>query len=278
MKKKIYPTSLPLLTLAAGVIGLLLRLWLLSGVGEDRLLKAWHPAAILAALLSAGVLVCLILFAQPLKGQGKYRTNFPASIPGAVCACAAGLAIFLRGMGILLDAQTPVATVAGIACVLAAPCLILTGMCRWKGEKPSFLLHTVLSLCLACQILLHYQTWTASPNLQLHLYRMLANVGLMLTAYHRAEFDVRMASRRVYTVINLYTVFCCLLAVPEGDGLYFLAMAAWVLTNQCALTVFRRRPAALPKEESEEEAPEESLPEEKAPEAPAPEDPGQEDA
>lgn len=262
MKKSIHPSALPMLTLILGIAGMGLRFWLFASLTEDQLLPAWHPAAIGAGLLTAAVLVCLFLYTKPLKGQRKYRINFPPSIPAALCCFAAGAAMFLRGMGLLLDAQTSISTVAGIASIVGAPCLLLIGMSRWKGQRTIFLIHGVLSLCFAAQLMLHYQTWTSSPNFQLHIYRMLATIGLMLTAYHRAEFDVRMASRRGYSFVNLSALFFCLLAVPEGEAFYFLAMAACLLTNQCALTTLRLRRA--PQSQPAPAAPEESSPAEPA--------------
>ena len=243
MKKRIHPNSLPLLTLAAGAVCMLLRFWLLNRMDEDMLLPKWHFAAILTGLVTAAVIVCLFLFTAPLKGQGKYRKNFPASLPAAICCFAAALIIFLRGLGILMDPISKISTIAGIACVLAVPCLILSGLNRWKGGRTVFLLHLVCAICFALLLMHHYQSWTSTPNLHRHICRMLALAGLMLCFYHRAEFDVRLGSRRGYAFLNLTTLFFCLMAVPEGDSLFFLAMAAWLLTNRCSMNIFRQRPA-----------------------------------
>lgn len=270
MNKRIHPNSLPLLTLAAGIIGMALRFWHLSRLGEDMLLPRRHIAFILTAVLTIAVIVCLFIFTRPLKGQGKYRKNFPASLPAAVCSFAAALALFVRGLGILMDPATRIATVTGIACILAVPCTILSGMNRWKGQRTTFLFHMVCAACFAFGLMHHYQTWTSSPNLHLHMCRMAATAGLMLCFYHRAEFDVRIGSRRGYAFLNLTTLYFCLLAVPEGDALFFLIMAAWLLTNLCSLNIFRQLPAALQREEAAEPAePAEPVPEEPSEAAPA---------
>lgn len=260
MKKRIRPNSLPLLTLAAGILGMLLRLWLLGRVDQDMLLPRPHFAAIAAGILTVIVTAGLFVFTSPLNSQGKYRKNFPASLPAAICCFAAALALFLRGLSTLMDPISKISTAAGIACVLAVPCLILSGMNRWKGQRTVFLLHMVCAACFAFLLMHHYQAWTSTPNLQLHFYRMLATAGLMLCFYHRAEFDVRIGSRRGYAFLNLTTLFFCLMAVPEGDALFFLAMAAWLLTNLCSLNIFRQRPAAPKPEEPAEPAPAESTP------------------
>ena len=267
MKKRIHPNSLPLLTLAAGIAGMVLRFWLLGRVDEEMLLSPWHIAAVLSGILTVAVIGCLFVFTGPLKGQGKYRKNFPASLPAAISCFAAALVLFLRGLSIMIDPVTRIAVIAGIACVLAVPCMILAGMTRWKGGRIIFLFHAVCAICFAFQLMLHYQSWTASPTLQLHLFRMLATAGLMLCFYHRAEFDVRLGNRRGYAFLNLTTMFFCLMAVPEGNPLFYLAMAAWLLTNCCSLNIFRQRP---PKPEAE-------TPAEPAPAEPAPAESGQEE-
>lgn len=266
MKKRIHPTSLPLLTLAAGIVGLLLRLWLLSRVGEDMLLPRWHIAGILAALLTVAVVACLFLFTRPLKGQGKYRKNFPASLPGAICSFIAAALLLARGLGILIDPVTKISTFAGIACVLATPCMVLAGMNRLKGQRTVFLFHAMCAACFAFLLMHHYQSWTSAPNLHLHFFRMLATAGMMLCFYHRAEFDVRMGTRRGYAFLNLATMFFCLMAVPEGNPLFFLSMAAWLLFNCCSLRIYRQRPARQQSEEPQEPVAAEPTPAESGPE------------
>ena len=281
-KKKIYPASLPVLTLAAGFVGMLLRLWLLSGVSEEGLLKAWHPAAILSTALTFGVIGFLIFHTRKFKSRGKYRINFPASLPAALCCWLAAAALFLRGMGILMEGGSRIHIIAGCGCIAAVPCLILTGLSRFQGKRSVFLLHVATAAAYALLLLLHYQSWSSSSVVHLHIYRMLALAGMMLTTIHRAEFDLRIASRRVYAPMSLCALYFCLNAIAEGDGLFFLIMALWLLTNQCALVLPRRRRSRQP---APEEAPAEpnaqaeaSAPAEETPEAPeSPAEPGQEE-
>lgn len=287
MKKTIYPASLPMLTLGAGILGMLLRFWLMASVTEENLLKQGHPASVLVGILSLTVVVFLFLNTRRFKGQGKYRINFPPSLPAALCCVFAGTLLFLRGMTLLLDNQSALYTAAGISCVVAAPCMVITGINRRKGQRSTFLLHVVVCLCFAFQLMFHYQSWTGSPVLQFHFYRLLSTTGLMLTFYHRAEFDARIGNRRRYAFANLCTMFFCLLAIPEGDSLFYLSMAAWLLTNQCALVLPRRRapknkeaePQDTPPAEQPGDAPAADLqPEEKLPEAETPAGSGQEEA
>ena len=270
MKKYLHPTKLPLLTLGLGGLGLALRVWLFASADENGLLKAGHPAITLVWLLAAVTLAGTFLLTRPLHGPGKYIHNFPRSLAAAVCCWAAAAAFFLRAMGTLLDSPDALGTVSGILGILAVPCLALTGLSRFKGQRTSFLFHTVICLAFTGQILGQYRVWSASPALQHYCFQMLSTVGLMLTAYHRAEFDARFGKRRAYAFVALSTLFFCLLAIPEGDsGLFYLIMAAWVFTNLCSMRPARRRPKpAAPKEPAADGA---------APEVNAAEEPRQEE-
>lgn len=242
MTRKIHPAKLPLITLALGGAGTALRFWHFATANEAGLLESGHPASILVGLLTIVTVAGLFIFTRPLKGHGKYRNNFPASLPSAVCCWAAALALFLCAISQLLEGLSPATVLGGILGVAAAPCFVLAGMCRLKGQRTSFLLHMVICLALTFQLILHYQVFSGYSVLHLYIFRMLALIGLALTAYHRAEFDVRLGRRRTYTFISLSTVFCCLLAIPEGDSLFFLVMAAWVCTNLCDLGISHPRP------------------------------------
>lgn len=249
MKKWIHPTKLPWLTLGFGGIGLALRFWLVSSADEAELLRTNHPSVILVWLLTAIFLAAVFLYTRPLEGAGKYRQNFPASLPAALCCWAVAVLVFLSGMGQLMDSPNPLGVLAGIFSILAGPCMALAGYDRFKGNRTSFLYHTVLCLAFTGQILSQYRHWSSSPALQSYCFQMLATIGLMLTAYHRAEFDARLASRRRYAFVNLATLYLCCLAVPEADSrIYYLVMAAWLFTNLCDLRPARKRvqPAEAP--------------------------------
>lgn len=265
MKNLIHPTKLPLLTLGLGGIGMALRFWLFASTDDKGLLEAGHIAVPLVWLLTAVTLVGLFLFTRPLNGQGKYRNNFPASLPAAISCFAAAVMIFLNAMQQLLDSPGALDLVSGILAILAAPCLVLAGVNRYKGQRVSFLYHTVLCLAFTGQILGYYRDWSASPALQYYCFQLLATIGLMLTAYHRAEFDARIGSRKNYAFVSLAALYFCCLAVPESDNkLYYLVMAAWVFTNLCSMRPLRRRPRP-------------TLDAEPAAEGPAPEEPRQEE-
>lgn len=250
MKNYLHPTKLPLLTLGMGGLCMALRFWLLASADEAGLVKAGHPAIFLTLLLGAVTLAGLFLLTKPLGGQGKYSVNFPRSLPAAAGCWAAAAAFFLRSMGVLLDRPDALAMICGVLGVFAVPCLILAGLARFQGQRTHFLLHTVVALAFMGQILGHYRAWSACPAIHSYCCQLLATVFLLFTAYHRAEFDARFGSRRIFVFMSLAAVFFCLLAIPEGSGLFYLACGAWALTGLCSLRPGKRRARpAIPTEQ-----------------------------
>lgn len=253
MKKLIRPTLLPWLTLGLGGLGMALRLWFFaSSVDSKGLLKSDHPAVLLIWIFSFIVVALLFILTRPLQGQGRYRNNFPASLSGAIGCCAAGLAVFITAFGPLLDSPDGLTIASSMLGVLAAPCMVLVGMNRYSGKGVSFLFHTLLCLYFTALLMSQYRHWSAAPQLQYYCFQLLASVGLMLTAYHRAAFDARMGNRRAYAFLNLCTLYFCCLSIPGGQNkFYYMAMALWLFTNLCSLKPMRQRAAQPAAEEPE---------------------------
>ena len=84
MNKFMKPSYLPVLTLLGGLLGLILRAWLvLAGTDEKGLLVTTHPAHILVFVLTALVLAAIFLCVRPLGALKRYQDLFPNGIlPG----------------------------------------------------------------------------------------------------------------------------------------------------------------------------------------------------
>ena len=84
MHKLLKPSFLPWFALAAGGIGIGLRLWLLAtGIDEKGLLTPGHPADLLLWLLTGVTMAVIIAVCLPLTQANKYTFNFPPSPIGA---------------------------------------------------------------------------------------------------------------------------------------------------------------------------------------------------
>lgn len=237
MKKLLNPKSLPLLTLGFGGLGLALCIWLYTaGINEKGFPKIWHISNILLWLLTAAVIVIVFLHTRPLKGQGRYTDNFPTSVPAAIGCWAAAIGICLTALGDLINRPDVLSVIADVLGLLSFPALAMAGFCRLKGQRSSFLCYVVVCLHFTLRLMCQYRQWSSDPILQDYCFQLLAGVGMMLWSYHRAAFDVNLGKRTSYTFMGLVTVFFCCVCLPTTEQkLFFITVAAWILTNQCSL-------------------------------------------
>ena len=238
MKFDLKYNQLPVFTLLCGGVGALLRLWLYStGLDEEGMLIASHPAGILVLILSSLVVIALMWFLRHFSSQGKYPQQFPVSIAGAVGAFVGAVCLLVAAMQELALRQSVLAFLSGILGVAAAISLAFTGLCRLKALRPSFLFHTLVCLYCVLRLFSRYQTWSADPQLHDYCFQLLATVAAMLFAYHRAALDLTCDSRRPLVIVGLLgTYFCCLSLVASNGPLFYGGLAAWMVTNLGELT------------------------------------------
>lgn len=239
MKKTLSPTALPCLTLGLGGIGLSLRSWLYrTGLDHKGLLISGHPAQLLIWLLIAVTISVLILQCRKIQKNGRYSDNFPPSLPAFVGNSLAAVGIFFTALANLLDRPDLLNIFTNIVGVLCFPALIVAGYNRWKGIRPSFLLHVLVCVFFALRLFCQYRAWSSDPQLQDYCFQLLACICLMLTAYQRASFDVNMGNRPLFLFLSLGAVFFCCLALPSVEEKFFyLTTGVWAFTNVCAPTV-----------------------------------------
>lgn len=236
MNQPIKPSILPVFTLATGALGLLLRAWLmLSATDEKGLLVTTHPAHILVFVLTALVIAVLFLCVRPLGALSRYQELFPNTVlAGAGCiASAIGMVwVSVRDRMLRNDTVTTVCLVLGI---LAALCLVLIGICRFRQRRPGWYLHCIITVYLMLHLVSQYRLWSSEPQLQVYFFPLLASVFLMLTAYYSAVLDARKSSRRWFVFCNQGALFCCCLSVWSDSWLFYLTMGFWMFTGLCSL-------------------------------------------
>ena len=237
MKRLLNPIYLPWLTLAAGVLGLLLRIWLYAtGTDKSGLLVGGHPAELFIWLLCAGVLVYLCLASKPLVAAPKFGFNYPASLGGAVGCCLGAAGIAYNSVTELLSYTDNLTRIAAIIGILASIALLFLALQRYRGEQPNVLLHTAVCGYFMVLVVSLYRHWSSDPQLQDYCFQLLATVFLMLSAYYRAAFDVDLGRRRPLVICHLAAVFfCCLSITDKSIFFFYLPMAIWAFTDLCSL-------------------------------------------
>ena len=232
------PSFLPALTLITGAAGLALRAWLMVA-GEDArgLLVTTHPAHILVFVLTALVIAVLFLCVRSLDAPQRYSDLFPnGNLSGAGCIAAAVgiLLVSLRDRRLRSDMVTNVCLVLG---VLAAICLVMVAVCRFRQRRPTFFFHTIVTLFLTAHLVSQYRLWSSEPQLQVYFFPLLSSVFLMLTAYHSTVLDAKKSSRRWFVFFNQGALFFCCVSLWSENWLFYLTMAFWMFTGLCALDV-----------------------------------------
>lgn len=237
MKFDLKYNQLPLFTLLCGGIGALLRLWLYgTGLDEEGLLLAGHPAGILVLILSAIAIGLLLWFLRHFSAQGKFPRQFPPSVWGSVGAFVGAAGILITAMLGLVRRESSLSLIVGLLGIAAAAAMAFTALCRLKGLRPNFLFHTVICLFFVLRLISRYQSWSADPQIHDYCFQLLSSVCAMLFAYHRAALDLKSGNRRALVIIGLLgAYFCCLSVVASDSALFYAALGAWMATNLGAL-------------------------------------------
>lgn len=223
--------QLKLLLTAAGLLGLLLRFVLLrTAVDEKGLLVTGHWADTGSWLLTAAMIAVIFFSLRHCTGSKDYNAAFPQSMLLCVGSLVAACGFLLSG--------TPVVTAAKFSAaepvlrIAAAIALAAVAYCRFRGKKPSFLLHGTVCLYLALRMVCRYQVWSSDPQLQHYAFYLGAHVATLLGCYQLAAFDAGSGSHRSLWSWVLAAVYLCLTAIPGSEEPFFLLCCAfWMLTS-----------------------------------------------
>lgn len=222
-----------LITAGVGLLGLgLLALLYGTCVDEKGLLVAGHPLLWVLGLMTVAATALIFLYCRSHAGSDRFADNFPASLPGAIgsfAAAAGALVVVLTELGQDPTIQGTLCTVMGFLAVMA---FLVTGICRFKGQRPLSLYHGAVSLYFALRLVCRYRVWSANPQLTDNLFCILASVCLMLTAYHRAAFDAGVGKRRSFLFFSLLAVLFSVMALlGEDSGWLYLYGGIWAVTG-----------------------------------------------
>lgn len=238
MKNFLKPAILPWFVLAAGAVGIGLRLWLLStGVDEKGLPVSGHPAIALLWLLCAVAAVAVILGCLPLVQANKYAFNFPPSLIGAIGEGILALGILAASIRALSELSDLLSAVTAIAGILSVPALIVCALHRRKGTQPRFVFHGLVCIFWILRLVSQYRIWSPEPQTVDYVFPLFANVFMLLSSYQRTIFDADQGNRRSHAVTHLAAAFfCCLSVIADKNWFFYGTCALWALTDLCRLT------------------------------------------
>lgn len=240
MSSAVKPYLLKLTVLCAGILGLLLRAVLFTtGLDEKGLLLTGHWADSAVWLLTAAVIGIIFFILRRCAGPKDYDTAFPPALLRCVGTLVAACGFLLSNSPVV---SIPLATAEPMLRILAAAALVAVAYCRFRGKKPSFLLHGTVCLYLALRMVCRYQIWSADPQLQHYAFYLSAHVALMLACYQLAAFDAGSGNHRSLWSWGLGAIYLCLTALPSSrEPFFLLCCAVWMLTGLSNLTPVSRK-------------------------------------
>ena len=199
---------------------------LLYAIGFDGrgLLKSGHFAWVTLCILSVAMGVVIFTSASQFRGVD---VRFRKSLPAAVCCGLALVSTVFTGLQNLWGGYL----IYAIPAFLAACGFAAVTLCRLRGRKPNFGMHSLICIHFTLQLLKLYQTNSFQPQFQDYLFQTLACVALAVTGYQLAAADLGRGSRRWLWTAGLAAVYLCFLSLGSSATGLFLTGGAWALTS-----------------------------------------------
>lgn len=240
MKLPFNTKQLPLITLAAGGVGMVLRICYLASRDSKGLLPAFHPADAICYVIFAIALALIFLCTRQLPNQRKFHNLFPASIQRCV-GCGIGAVTILFSSLYDLIHNTALSLPAMILGVLAAASLLLLAFCRYNGSRPSAFLLLPPVVYLMFHAVIQARLWSSETQASVIFFPFLASIFLLLQAYFLASLTVHQKGLRAYVFFNQATLLLCCISFSCDSRLFYMGMAAWVGLDLCSFPKKLRR-------------------------------------
>lgn len=240
MKLPFQNKHLPLITLGAGIIGMLLRIWYLTSTDAKGLLPAFHLADTFCYIIFAIGLAVILLTVRQLPNEGKYHRLFPASIRRCVGCAVGALTILFTSLYDVIH-KASLSLPALILGVFAAASLLLLAFCRYKGSRPTAFLLLPPVVYLMFHAVIQARLWSSETQASVIFFPFMASIFLLIHAYFLAALTVRQKGLRQYVFFNQVTLLLCCISFSCNSRLFYMGMAAWVGLDLCAFPKKRRR-------------------------------------
>lgn len=223
------------LFIGVGFAGMLLRAALYAlGTDERGLIGNYHPLQLVCLLLAAAMAAYALIALKMDKGSNDYAFNFPANRNAVMFAVPMSICYLATGYTTYKSAFDRFDTACAVLALVSVPCLILSGVCRFRGKRVPFGLHGIVCLFFAADMICRYRTWSGDPQLVDYLFQLLACVFLTLTAYYRTAFDVDMGNRRIFRFCSLMAMLLCMFSFAGPENLpFYLGGFLFALSGIC---------------------------------------------
>lgn len=243
MKFNVNAKQLKFAVLAAGVLGMLLRIALYeTGIDGRGLLEQNHWAGIALWVLTGITAAALLLFGFGIKGPAAYADAYPVSFSAAVGCFAAAAGFALTSIREFAEFSSRLNLIIWVLGLFATLAIGYVGFCRLTQKKPYFLAHALMCVYFSLRMVSQYRQLSFDPHLLDYCFHLTAYVALMLSTYQQAAFDAAMGNHRALWLSGLAAVYLCCVALKNNPDIPLLVgCAIWVFTNLTSLTLRQRR-------------------------------------
>ena len=226
MKHPFRSHFLPLFPIAAGLVGLLLRVWLFSAIDEKGLLPAAHFADTALYILTAITLGVLFLSSRNFHSCSASK-KIPPLIPALGC--------LLGGIGMLLAGfsrqSVRFSGISAAVCLTGGLLLLIMAVLEYFQKKIPYGFPAVLTVALMLDTIAQCQDWGKLPQLQEYFFSLMACVFLILSAYH---ITLRVAGSGKPSLLAFFSqsaIFFCFTCLNTNRWFLYLGLIFWVTTS-----------------------------------------------
>lgn len=256
-------------TVLAGGSSLALHRYMMENCFDEKgLLIAGNLPGWLMLAIGGVFVVGMTVLLRALGGNGTYEDNFPRDpvigslliAAGAVMAWAASqpepaAAPGVQGMAGAWAAGVVRLTDGGRTVLpwLAAASMAVLGLYRMQGRRAPVWFGGAVCLNYMLTLVNDYRLWSADPQVQDYAYQLLAEVLLMLCAFHRTCCDGGIIQRKKLIFTATAAAVCAAASISmDFHRLFFLSSTLWALGCICSVAVLPPDPE--PEEEAESQA------------------------
>ena len=229
MKQHFRSHILPVFPVAAGALGLLLRIWLFSAIDEKGLLPANHIADTLLYILTAVTMGVLFLATRnpvprPIRKGVSRLSGILGCVTGALGLLCSGFSLFFG------NAQR-FSGIAAIACIAGGLALLVMATLKILRKQISYGFFAVLTACLMLDTIASCQTWGTVSQLQEYFFPLMASIFLILSAYHATFLAAGQGKPKQLVFFSQSALFFCCICLNTTHWPLYLGMLFWAASQ-----------------------------------------------
>ena len=221
--------------LGAGVLTLGLRLHMYKvGFDHKNILSSYHPLHLICLGIAILMALYLALAVRKLNGSKHPRRNFPAHPLRDLATIAAGCLMAMHGIALFQEAAAILPRIRAGLALAAAGAMLLSPFVPRNKPTPQGLLHGIITVFFAVDMLCRYRDWSGNPQLPDYVFQIFGCIGLCLCSYHRLAFDVELGKRRMLLWCSMMGLYLCVACVsgPETE-IFYLGGSLWAGSCLC---------------------------------------------